>query len=550
MVRATDTSTLMEPRVATKACVSGCFRLARTASRAVLPLPGHRAARSIALVVLLQGGLNVGFAQEAADGRVAVWRLGASAAVSATDNARASSADQQSGVGAEIGFDAQLTLPFRRLRGFVDYSIQRIAGLSDSTTNRQQSNLQSGLNAEVIESLAFLDLSAAYGAQLGSVFGSTERSLLVENSNRLDTASFTVSPSVRMRIGDGGGAEARLTDSTTRVSGSEVGDIRTQAGVLVVDSGVRARSLTWKGQAYGARYEPAEGRRTTDASARADVGWAFDADTVVSVIAGREGNDFDSTRRIYNDLYGLGFDYRPNQRTRFYAEALNRFFGTGHSVSLSYRMPQFALIGTSIRTNTRPGIGLAGAVAVSSGSAFDVLYLQLASVEPDADRRRILAQDLLTANGIDPAQPINPSLLTSGVLLTESHSLSAIWTGSRNTVTVLVNGGSNRRIESLVSLPVGDQFQTEERIDQQGAQLIWLRRLTPADDLSAAVGWTRAEGSLTQLRSTTRTGQLRWSRRIGDRSVLAVSASHERFNEVAGISYRVNVLTGEYRIRF
>jgi uncharacterized protein (PEP-CTERM system associated) len=512
-------------------------------------MPPARATRQAALLLLLLGPVDASLAQERGE-RTPVWRFGASATVSATDNARATSLDQQSGVAVEGGLDVHLHLPYRRVRGFVDYSLVGIASHVDDTTYRNQHELQGGLNAEIVESHAFLDASASYARQLGSVFGSPQRSLQADNDNQLDTANLTVSPVLRWRLGQGGRGEARLTDSMTRVKDSTAGDIHSRAGGLIVESGVRPRSSTWRGQVYGAIYDPEEGRRTTEALARADVGWAFDADTVLSLVAGREGNDFDSTRRVYNDLYGLGLDYRPNQRTRFYAEALHRFFGTGHTASLSYRLPQFALIAASSRTNSRPGIGLSDPTAFESGSAFDVLFLQLASVEPDVDRRRILVQDLLSANGIDPNQPVNPRLLTSGVLLTETHSISTVWTGSRNTLTLLVSKGSSRRIDTLVDLPASDQFRTEDSIDQRGVQVIWLRRLTPVDDLSVSLSHTTAKGNLTQLRSTSQFGQLRWARRIGNRSTLAATASHERFDETAVTNYRVNVVSCEYRILF
>jgi uncharacterized protein (PEP-CTERM system associated) len=449
-----------------------------------------------------------------------------------------------------VGIGLHVNLPYRRVRGFADYALTGTASHTDGTVYRHRNDLQAGLNAEIVESHAFLDLAATYGVQLGSVFESPARSLLVQNDNRLESATLTVSPSVRTRLGDGGRIEGRLTDSTTKVRGSDAGDIRSRGGTVVAESGVRPRSSTWKASASGAVYQPEVGRRTTEAYVRGDVGWAFDADTVVSVVGGREGNDFDTSRRVYNDLYGLNLDYRPNERTRFFAEALHRFFGTGHSLSLSYRLPQFALIASSNRTNSRPGLGLQASSAFSGGSAFDVLFLQLASVEPDPDRRRILVRDLLTANGIDPSQPVNPSLVTSGVLLVEGHSVSASWYGVRNSVTISLTEGNSRRLDSLVSLPLNDQFRTEDRIDQRGAQLIWLRRVTPADDFSVALGWSQADGSLTLLRSTSKSALVRWSRKIGTQSTLAVGVSHQLFDSSTASEYTVNIVSCEYRVRF
>lgn len=541
----------MATRATTEAIAAGdCAKLTRAVARRSLFERAASTGLRAATLLLLLASLRVTWAQDIGEGRAAVWQLGASATLSATDNADGSPTDSQAGVGTEVGFDAHVNLPYRRLRGFADYFFGAVATHADGTTYHRRHELRAALNAEFVESHAFLDLSASYGAQLGSVFESSERSLLVDNDNRVDTAIVTVSPVLRWRLGDAGRVEARLTDSTTKVKGSSVGDARSQAGALYVDSGVRPRSSTWKSQVFGAKYESEAGRRLTEASVRADVGWAFDAETVVSAVAGREGNDFDSTRRVYNSLYGLSLDYRPNERTRFYGEALHRFFGIGHSVSLSYRLPQFALVATSSRTNSRPGLGLQNSVAINYGSAYDVLFLQLTSVEPDADRRRLLVLDLLRTNGIDPTQSVNASLLTSGVLLVEDHTVSATWAGARNTITLALSGGSSRRIDPLVNLPSSDQFSTEERIDQYGAQLLWLRRLTPSDDLGVTLGWSRAEGSLTQRRSTSQLALLRWSRRIGTRSTLAVGLSHHQFDEAISADDRVNVISCQYRTRF
>lgn len=489
-------------------------------------------------------------AQEPEPGRTPVWRLGAFSTASATDNAFLSSTDTQSGVGTEFGIDVGLVLPYRRVRGFADYTLTGSASRADATTYRHRNDLRTGLSAEVIESHAFLDVAATYGAQLGSVFGSPDRSLQVLNDNRLEAGTISISPSLRSRLGETGRAEARAVDSTTKVRGSSAGDVHSQAGSVLAESGVRARAITWKGTVNGAIYDPEEGRRTSEASVRGDVGWAFDAETVVSIVAGREGNDFETNRRIYNDLYGLSLDYRPNDRTRLYAEGLHRFFGTGYSLSLSYRLPHFALIATSSRSNSRPGLALESSNAFGYGSAYDVLFLQLASVEPDLDRRRILVQDLLVKNGIDPSEQVLPTIVTSGVLLVQDTAVSAIWTGVRNTIVLSLNQGSSRRLGSLVSLPVNDDLRAEDRIDQVGVQLNWMRRMTPSDDLSVALGWARAEGDLTLRSSNTRSAQVRWSRRVGARSTFAVDVSHQLFETSVDSGYSVNLLTCEYRVRF
>jgi uncharacterized protein (PEP-CTERM system associated) len=502
------------------------------------------------LLVVLFGGSCASVAQEASEGRTPVWQFGAYASVSATDNARVSTADRQTGVGTEVGVDVHLNLPYRRFRGFADYSLAGAVSHTDGVAYSRRTGLHAGLNAEVVESNAFLDVSATYGTQLGSVFESPERSLLIQNDNRVETGNITVSPSLRWRLGDSGRAEARLVDSTTKVRGSSAGDAHSQAGTLRVDGGVQPKSLAWKGSAYGAIYDSDNGPRVTEAFVRGDVGWAFDGSTVVSLIGGREGNDFASPRRIYNYLYGVSLDYRPSEQTGLSAEVLNRFFGTGHTLSLRHQIDRFALIASSSRSNSRPGGGFGDATELIRGSAYEVLYLQLRAVEPDPDRRRLLVLDLLTTNGIDPTQSVVPWLITSGVVLEASHSVSASWSGVRNRMALTISQGNSRRLGSEVLLPLGDSFRTEDSISQRGIQVVWLRRMTPTDDVAVTHGRTRSEGQLTQLTSTSHTTVIGFSRRVAAHSSLSIRLSHTSFDSLSSPGYRVNSASCEYRVRF
>lgn len=503
-----------------------------------------------ACLLIASCAIGVSHAQEVGDSRAPVWRMGVSATIMATDNVGAVSSDPKSGTSAESSFELHLSLPYRRLRGFVDYSLTGAAVRADETTFDHRNALLAGLNAEVVESHLFLEMAATYGTQLRSVFASPTRSLSVENGNRVESGTASVSPILRGLFGETGRYEARATDTTTKYRDTDNGDVHAQMASLLIDSGTRPRSLSWKGQAFGAVNDFKVGRRTTEALVRADVGWAFDAETVASLIAGREGNDFESARRIYSDLYGLSIEYRPNERTRLYAERLNRFFGVGHLVSFSYRLPRFAVLASSARSSTTPGTELTGATAFVQGSAYDVMFLQFASVEPDPDRRRILVQDLLSANGIDPSQQVVPKLAASGVLLVERHDLSVAWSGVRDTAIVALTRSSSSQFGSLINLPVNTDFQVADRVDQTGVRIDWFRRLTQVDGLSASLAWVRSEGGLTQRSSTYRAAQAQWSRQLSVRSGVELGLKHEDFDSSVESAYSVNMLSCTYRVRF
>lgn len=518
-------------------------------ARVLLCLRSKRIAAQIALLLSIQPFAGNGLAQEVASSRPPVWRAGASAMLIATDNVGLTDANKQSAIGAEAGIDVHLIMPYRRLKGFADYSLFGSATRSEQTAFQHRNELTAGFNAEVIETYAFVDVEASYGTHPESVFGPQTRSLAVENNNQIEGGTIRVSPSLRGRFGDSGRVEARASESVTKNRGTEVGDAILQTASLSLDSGVQPLATVWKVFAFGGRYDFDAGRRTTEASLRGDIGWAFSAESVASIIFGREGNDFQTSGRVYESTHGLSVDWRPNERTRFYAEGLRRYFGTGYLVTLNYRLPRWVFNASSSRSSSTPGQDR-GPSGLSRGSAFDVLFLQLESVEPDPDRRRMLVQDLLARNGIDGTQQLLPSLATSGVLLAQTHELSASWTGVRDTAALGISRVVSQRLDTLVSLPVTDAFQGADRIEQSGIQASWLHRLTPLDDLSVLATWSRAKGSFPTVTSTTGSAQVRWSRKVSFRSTLGFSLRQEVFSSPTSDSYHANFLSCDWRTQF
>ncbi|MCW5661940.1 MAG: TIGR03016 family PEP-CTERM system-associated outer membrane protein [Burkholderiaceae bacterium] len=521
-------------------------------SAETIKLDGQPSLIGLVLPVCAILGCSLGMidaaAQEPGTPRTPVWRVGASASVSGTDNVgTASASGAEAGLAAELGLDVHLVLPYRRVRGYVDYALTGAVIDSDQSRFEHRNELAAVVNAELIESHAFFDLTATYDARARSAFGDPVRPLVVSNDDRIEGGTVSASPILRARLGQSGRMEARVDDSTTKYRGTDVGDVHTQVGTLQADSGVQPNAILLRGQGYAGQYDFKVGRRTTEVSVRGEVGWAFDAGTVATLVYGREGNNFQSVERTYAPLYGVTIDWRPNERTRISAEGLHRYFGTGHLASFSYRFPRWAVMATSSRSSTTPGMDRTPATGQSS--AFDVLFLQLASIEPDEARRRILVQDLLVRNGIDPVQPLVSGLATSSVLLTERHELAVSWTGVRDTVTFGVGRADSERLDTLVSLTLGDDFRVADRVEQFGAQFAWMRRLTPLDTATLSAYWTRAETKLPPAQATTHNLQVQWTRAVSPRSTIAFTLLHQTFDSTTA-DYKTNVLTCTWRTAF
>lgn len=450
----------------------------------------------------------------------------------------------------------RLNLPYRRLRGFADYTLAAVHFGSGDESDEFLNALDSELTAELIEQHGFVDVAASIGQQMRSAFGaatlsqgvaseSSTVSPSVANANRVESAMYRVAPYFRGRLGDEGQFEARAEQSDIRFRGFDGNDYRTQRAQLLADGGVRPQALRWRSQLSGTIYDFESGRRTSEVVFRGDLGWAFDEEKVVSLIAGREGNNFQTAQRRYGTIYGASLAWRPSERTQFYAEGLHRFFGTEHTVTLNHRLSRMAIVVSDSRAVTPPNQFSDSRLA----SAFDVLFLQFAGVEPDPARRRTLVQDTLLRNGIDPHEQIISDFMTNSVMVVRAQTLGLSWTHVRDIVTLGVARTDSRRADTLTLPPPADDFASTNRVDQVGAIASWAHRLTPTSTLTLVGGLQKASGSLPSQSTTLRSVSLLWSKQLGQVTTLALSGRHDRFTSQTS-PYRANSVTASLRTQF
>ncbi|MCG3188172.1 MAG: hypothetical protein LKCHEGNO_00065 [Burkholderiaceae bacterium] len=481
--------------------------------------------------------------------------IGAAVLLTATDNADLTP-QPRSDYLAEGRLNLRLNLPYRRLRGYFDYTLAAVHFGRSSESDEILNALESELTAEVIEQHGFVEAAASVGQQLRSAFGAatlsqgvsnetTTLSPTAANPNRIESATYRVAPYLRARLGESGQFEARAEQSETRFRGLDGNDFSTQRARLLADGGVRPRALRWRTQFDAAIYDFDSGRRTHEAMLRGDLGWAFDEEKVVSLIAGREGNNFQTAQRRYGTIYGASLDWRPSERTQFYAEGLHRFFGMGHTVTFSHRESRMAITVSDSRTVVAPDRLSAGGLA----PAYDVLFLQFAGAEPDPVRRRALVQDTLLRNGIDPTEQIVSDFLTNGAMIVSRQTVALSWTHARDLVTLGLERVENRRADTLVQLPSTDSFAATDRVDQTGGILTWAHRLTPTATLTLAGTVQRTTGELSSQATTLHSVSILWSSRLSETTTLALSGRHDRFASDSS-PYRVNTVTASIRTQF
>lgn len=484
-----------------------------------------------------------------------ILAVGAALLLTATDNADLTTQPRHDYL-VEGRLNLRLSLPYRRLRGFADYTLAAVHFGRGNESDEFLNALESELTAEVIEQYGFIDVSASIGQQMRSAFGAptlsqgvssetTGLSPTVANANRIESATYRVAPYLRGRLGDDGQVEARVEQTDIRFRGFEGNDFTTQRARLLADGGVRPRSLRWRAQIDGAIYDFEGGRRTHEALLRGDLGWAFNEEIVASLIGGREANNFQTAERRFGTVYGASVDWRPSERTQLYAEGLHRLFGTGHLATLSHRVSRMAIIASDSRTVIPPDRFSRGVL----GSAFDVLFLQFAGVEPDPVRRRALVQDTLARNGVDSSEQVVSDFLTNSVMLVRTQSIALSWTHVRDIVTLGLARTSSRRADTLTLPPSADVFATTNRIDQTGTILTWAHRLTPGATLTLGGSLQRVTGDLSSQSTTLRSLSVLWSMQLSQATTVAFGARHDRFASDSS-PYRASTATASLRTQF
>ncbi|MDE2629107.1 MAG: TIGR03016 family PEP-CTERM system-associated outer membrane protein [Burkholderiales bacterium] len=461
-----------------------------------------------------------------------------------TDNARLVGVGRQSDLITQVTPSIRISSTGGRVKGFLNYALNGLAYARHSQASNFQNSLNALANVEAIENWAFLDASANISQQSISAFGTQSTDSSVGNANRTEVRTYNISPYVRGRLAGLASYEARLThtgtsNSTTAASNSSSDEAKLR---LAGDSPLRV--LSWSADATRQVIDYTIGRRTEDDSVRGELHFAVDPQLQLTLIDGRESNDYVSLDKQSHNTPGWALDWKPTERTRISAQREQRFFGNSHSYLFEHRTPR-----TVWRySNTRDiATGFGQPTAGSLGTAYDLFFAQFASQQPDPALRATLVNNFLLANGIAPTAQLFGGSLTSAVMLQRRQDLSFAMLGVRDTVTFTASQSDARRLDSVVS--VTDDFSNGNNVRQRGYGVNLAHRLTPMSALNLIASMDRTSGSTAAQTTTLRSISLAWSGRLGPRSSGSVSARHSVFDS-ATTPYKETAVTAALSLQF
>lgn len=470
-------------------------------------------------------------------------RLGTSLVIS--DNLATGAARDR---GALLSVSPGLNMSTRgaQVQGNLDYALTAIAPwrVNDRPDGLQHS-LSASLRVAPRESGFSLNAQAGIGRQSQSAFG-VQRPGGSGASNTLqnqaEVYSLGLVPSWQTRLGSLATLTLTHRVNATNTRDSLVGDSLTQDNSVLL-SGVRRGALGWGLRIADTRNKPRVGRDTRTESAVANLSWQPDVDWQFGLNGGYERSNLQDQQTRDGATYGASASWRPTPRTSLLASTDRRVFGDTHSLSLEHRFTRATLRISESRNISAPGV----VGSIGARTHYELLFAQLAAIEPDPDLRDALVRAQLQAQGLDPNGIATNGFISSRPSLTSQRQLSGTWQTVRSTWSLSASRSVSTRFGT--ALDGFDDFADSSRLTSSAASLSASYRLTPVAGLSAVLQWQRNEGDRADQRTELQSATLSWNTRLGQRQQLSAALRHSNFDSLQQ-PYEENALVLTFNQQF
>ena len=462
----------------------------------------------------------------------------------ATDNVALSSSNKKSDLVTDITPGISIDGSGGRAKLRFDYQMHNLIYAQDSSRNQLQNSLNALGTLEALENWFFIDASGTISQQSVSAFGGSSASTAVstnDNSNTTETSTYRISPYFRGALGNVADYQLRYNLSTTHSKSALSNDSTTKELVASLKGVTSLANLGWSLDASSQTISYDTGRDNENDRLRGVLTYQIDPQFRVSLIGGREANNYQSLSKEAHTTKGVGFDWSPTERTQISVSRENRFFGNSNSFSFAHRTEGSAWKyseskDATVQTNQQSS---------TLGTNYDLLFSLYSSAIPDPVLRAGFVNALLSANGIPPNGLIQGGFLSNGVTLQHRRELSFALLGARNTVTF---SASQSQSESLsqgagTGFYLGAGFSNAQSIRQRTASINWSHKLTGLSSLTGSYAHMNSRGTGTSsLETTQQMFNVNFMTQLGPKTNAGLGV--RRVVVDGSTSYTENALTG------
>ena len=449
-----------------------------------------------------------------------------------TDNVAMVAGERDAGVVMTVSPGITMSSRAGLITGKLDYALSGIAYFGGGQPDRLQQSLNATGSAELIQHVLKVDVTALISQVSNSALGAQTVDTSLASTNRTEVSTLSVSPTLQGHVGSFASFVIRATATDSRSRHSTLGDAR-QIGGSAVLTGLSGGKLNWSANLVS---QSTNFQGTTSAGnddqAWLGLSYQYDVDLSASLHGGVERSNYQIGTNQTSSIYGGSVNWVPSPRVRASGEWMHHVYGDTHSVNVEYRLARSALRYVDTQTASQvPQLS-----ATSLGSAYDVLFLQYASIEPDPVKRDQLVRAFLSANGISPDAQINRAFLTNAPTLARSQQLSYSASGVRTTLIFSLQRSVTGRLG--VSSIYGGDLGRFSSVTQGGVSGSLSHQLTPISNVGISLSWFRnngnggnsALGNSVQMRTATAS----WSTQLARRTSLGVSLRHAQSQGATG----------------
>jgi uncharacterized protein (PEP-CTERM system associated) len=466
-----------------------------------------------------------------------------------TDNARPGQGQKQNDVITSVTPSIRIDGKGGRVSGNLNFSWQQNFYANESRFNNDQKSLSAAGKAELVDQWLFLDASASIAQSPTSVFSTQTVGNELVNGNRSETRSYQLSPYIQGYLGGSIGYELRYrntqtsADSGVYATGSGV-DSQAWSGRL--SGGTPLALLGWSLSAEDQRVKYAS-RDTKSNRVLGSLEYRFDPQLKFNVSAGTESDNYSNFDLQSRTVSGYGLDWAPTERSLLKLAKEKRSFGNGHTIDFSHRT---ALTAWKFIDSKSAVVPAQQFTTAPISTAYDLLFLQLASSFPDPVERAQIVTALLQSYQIPANSLIYGNIMTSQPFIQRRQQASVSLTGANNTVTISLQRSSNERIGPAASGP-GDFFDNQN-IRQSGISASWAHKLTPHSSLTLNALTSRSKGDTATYDSQLRSLSLLYSTKLGARTTASLGLRQNNFDGTSGgtTDYTEHAVTGTLSASF
>ncbi|MEO8753288.1 MAG: TIGR03016 family PEP-CTERM system-associated outer membrane protein [Casimicrobiaceae bacterium] len=375
--------------------------------------------------------------------------------------------------GAHTRLDGSVSIPiqfYARTGGENNYLYPTLALLGDLDLYQRIVHVEAAINVQ---------------QQFFTPFGAQPDGFTNATSNRYRTTTYRVSPYALGVASNGIEYELRNNNVWTNLSGAP---ISTQNSRFTEWIG-RVSSPTGRQFGVGANYDYTDVTFDGEAGTlKTQIGrvipfYNYDPQLRLDATVGYEDNQ--GTLSDYRGaVYGVGFRWRPTERTNVVGNWEHRFFGASYLLSFDHRTPRSiwnAQISRNITTYPQQLASLQGGTDVAGF----VNGLYLSSI-PDPVLRQQAVDQFLLERGL-PNTLVGPvTLYGEQIILQQQQSATVGLTGARNTILFSVFNIRSEPI-SASGTPLPPILALGNDNTQTGGSIVWTNRLTQAVNLIASL---------------------------------------------------------------